>query len=320
MAAPNISELVATTIEYYARGGEFADNVSDNIALLWRLNKKGNVKLFPGGTKIRENLMYAENGASGFYAGYELLSVEEQEVLTGADFDLKQYYCNVVVSGEEMLKNSGSKETIQNLVESRISVAEKTARNDINASLFSDGTGSSGKEIGGLQLLVADTPTSGTVGGINRATWTFWRNKTFDFSDNSLTPGADTIQRAMNNLWINTVRGTDKPDFIVGDGVYYEYYLRSLQANQRFTNDEMAQAGFVNLKFMTADVTFDESCPASHMYFLNTDYLHYRPHRDRNFVLDKKRVPVNQDASVHPMFWAGNLTLSNASLQGVIKA
>jgi hypothetical protein len=27
---------------------------------------------------------------------------------------------------------------------------------------------------------VADTPTSGTVGGIDRATYSFWRNQTYD--------------------------------------------------------------------------------------------------------------------------------------------
>jgi hypothetical protein len=57
------------------------------------------------------------------------------------------------------------------------------------------------------------------------------------------------------------------------------------------------------------------------MYFLNTNYIHYRPHRDRNMVpLDPDRFSVNQDAMVKLIGWAGNMTLSNARLQGVLRA
>ena len=59
--------------------------------------------------------------------------------------------------------------------------------------------------------------------------------------------------------------------------------------------------------------------PASTMSFLNTKYLHWRPHARRNMVpLDPDRFSVNQDAMVKLMGWAGNMTLSNAFLQGVL--
>jgi hypothetical protein len=55
------------------------------------------------------------------------------------------------------------------------------------------------------------------------------------------------------------------------------------------------------------------------MYFLNTDYIHFRPHSARNFVpIGGERQSVNQDAMVKLLGFAGNMTLSNASLQGVL--
>ena len=49
---------------------------------------------------------------------------------------------------------------------------------------------------------------------------------------------------------------------------------------------------------------------------LNTKYLHWRPHADRNMVpLNPDRFSVNQDAMVKLIGWAGNLTLSCAFLQ-----
>jgi hypothetical protein len=54
------------------------------------------------------------------------------------------------------------------------------------------------------------------------------------------------------------------------------------------------------------------------MYFLNTGYIHWRPHKDRNMVPLEEVRSINQDAMVKPIVWAGNLTLSNAFLQGVL--
>ena len=60
---------------------------------------------------------------------------------------------------------------------------------------------------------------------------------------------------------------------------------------------------------------------SAHMWALNTNYLFLRPHRDRNFVpIGGERQAVNQDAIVKLIGWAGNLTCSNASLQGVLIA
>lgn len=322
MASPNLSEIVTTTLRN--RSKKLADNVSNNTALLNRLKKKGNVKTFGGGRTIVQPLEYAENSTYKRYSGYETLDISPSDVFSAAEYDIKQVAAAVSISGLEQLQNSGQEQLID-LLESRIKNAEKTIMNNMSTDIYSDGTADGGKQVGGLQLLVADDPTSGTAGGIDRSSYSFWRNQNYDFSDASVTPSNTTIQTAMNTLWLDCVRNNDKPDLIVADNVYFRYYLESLQANQRFASEEMAAAGFDSLKFMSADVVFDGgqdgACPASHMYFLNTDYIHFRPHRDRNFVpLDPDRYATNQDAMVKLIGWAGNMTLSNGALQGVITA
>lgn len=245
-------------------------------------------------------------------------------MFSAAEFDFKQMAVAVSISGLEQLQNSG-KEKMIDLLESRIKNAERTFMNNMSGDIYSDGTADGGKQIGGLQLLVADAPATGTVGGINRANHTFWRNKVYDFSDKSITASATTIQAAMNAMYLQCSRNNDKTDLIVADNTYFSYYWESLQANQRFTNEKMASAGFDNLRFMGADVVFDGgqggSCPTNHMYFLNTKYIFLRPHRDRDMVpLDPDRFAVNQDAMVKLIGWAGNMTVSNCELQGVICA
>ena len=53
---------------------------------------------------------------------------------------------------------------------------------------------------------------------------------------------------------------------------------------------------------------------------LNTDYLFWRPHKDANMEPLEKRQSTNQDATVIPIVFMGNLTMSNAARQGVAHA
>ena len=93
---------------------------------------------------------------------------------------------------------------------------------------------------------------------------------------------------------------------------------------QRITNPDMAKLGFVTLKYKGSDVVLDGgyggNCPANHMYGLNTDFIKFRPHSRRNMVPLDTVNSINQDAMVKLIGWAGNLTCSNRSLQGVIVA
>jgi hypothetical protein len=284
---------------------------------------------------------YSENGTYMRYSGYDVLNISPSDVFTAAQYSIAQAAVAVSISGLEMLQNSG-KDRMIDLLESRIGNAERTFENNLSNDAYSNGTASGGKQIGGLQLLVSSTPTSGTVGGINRATWAFWQNNQQGFAASGLTPGAATMQTMMNRTWLPQVRGADRPDLMIADNIFFRYYWESLQAIQRIQREDEGMAGFANLKFMDADVVFDggfqgvaagnvsalgsggswlsgSGAPASTMYFLNTDYIFLRPHKDRNMVpLDPDRFSVNQDAMVKLVGWAGNLTMSNAWAQGVL--
>ena len=323
MAFPNsaISDIIATTIQ--SRTGSIADNVTKNNALLSRLKQRGNVKTFSGGNVILQELSFAENGNAGYYSGYETLPVAASDVISAAQYDIKQAACPVTISGLEQLQNAG-KEQIIDLLESRMQVAESTMANLIASGVYSDGTASGGKQITGLKAAVPVVNTN-IYGGIDRATWTFWKNQTLDastFLGAATTPA--NIQSVMNAMWASLVRGQDRPDLIVMDNTYWSYFVASLQNIQRFTSADEAKLGFVSLKFMDADVILDGGIggymDAKTMYFLNTKYLHYRPHAQRNMVplSPGSRYSVNQDAAVQILAWAGNLTTSGSQFQGVV--
>ena len=311
MASPNLSEIVTTTLKN--RSKSLSDNVSNHNALLRRLRENGNTTTVTGRDITRE-LEYADNGTVQFYSGYETLDVSPADVLSAAVYEYKQLAGNVTISGLEQIKNSGT-EALINLLEARVNVLEKSMMNSLSTSLYSDGTGTSGKEVGGLQLLVADAGT-GTVGGINSSTYSFWQNVQTTATSSAFSTA--NVQADMNNIYLQLVRGADSPDLIMAGTNAYKAFLGSLQAIQRVTSDGMARSGFTSVQYLNSDVVFDSSCNTNRMYFLNTDYLRLEVAASRNFVPGEAKMSVNQDALVTPMFWSGNLTCSNRALQGVI--
>lgn len=323
MAFPNLTEILTTTIENRSR--KIADNVTNNNALLKRLSTKGKIKTFSGGTKILQELSFAENSNAGWYSGYDLLPVGVSDVLSAAEYNIKQAAVPVVISGLEQLQNSG-REAMIDLMESRMSVAESTLANLLTGGLYSDGTGSGGKEIDGLEAAVPVLPAASSYGGIDGSTFTFWQNAV---SDQTAANGLDStkIQGYWNLLWASLVRGQDRTDLIMADTTVWNAYIKSLQSQQRFSNTNDADAGFVSVKFMDADVVLDggiyngslgTGAPAGSAYFLNCDYMHYRPHSARNMVplSPNRRYATNQDAEVQIIGWAGNLTTSGRQFQG----
>jgi len=337
-ANASITDIIATTIQ--SRSGELADNFTNNNALLRRLKSKGNVKPFSGGNVILQEIAYNDSTTANVnsYSGYEVLNIAPNSPISAAQFPITQYASAVTMSGLEMLQNSG-KEAIIDMLEGRIAIAEGQLMNRISNDLYLDGTLNGGKNLTGLKAAVADAGT-GTYGGIIRSANAFWANQFYSgVTNGGAAVSASNIQQYMTALAIKMVRGQDKTDLIVSDATYYQYYVNSLQAIQKVSDPESAAAGFASLKFygggMAADVVLDgglytggdsvnaswSGASANHMYFLNTNYIFLRPHKDRNFVpIGGERQAVNQDAIVKLIGWAGNLTCSNCSLQGVLVA
>lgn len=309
---PNASDLAATTIE--KRSKRIQDNVTKNNAALAYIKDKGNVRTVSGGTVIYEEISFAENGNAGWYSGYDMLPMAAQDVISAAQFDLKQAAVPVVISGLDQLKNSGPEQMID-LMESRLNVAESTMQNLMAAGVYSDGTAAGGKQMVGLDAMIPITPSSGTYGGIDRGTWTFWRPL-------STTVGAAVtsanVQGYLNTEYAKLVRGMDRPNLLLMDPIWWGAYAASLQVLQRFTDPRKANLGFPTLQYMDADVVLDGGIggfiTTKTCFMLNTKFISFRPHAKRNMVplSPNRRFSVNQDAEVQILAWAGNLTCSGA--------
>jgi hypothetical protein len=323
MASPNatFTELVSTTFRKH--GKTFVDNVSKNNAMLRYIMDKGEIRQESGGLSIVCPLDYASNGTYQRYSGYDVLNVSQSDVLTSAEFQWRQIAVNVTASGLEMRINKGDSRII-NLVKARMKNAIRTFKNNFSVDLYSDGT--LANQINGLQALVSDAGT-GTVGGIVSGTFPFWQNIVQSAAaplqgGGAVVYGPTTMETMMLPLWLALTRGDDQPNLIVASNDLYGFYEQSQTSLKRYATADSAKGGFESLKYKKADVIFDggSGVPATHMYFLNTDYLDVVVHEDANMTVLDEVKPFNQDAAVIPVLWMGNLTISNRSLQGVLKS
>ena len=311
------TELVTTTFRKHR--GPIKDNLSNRNALLKYMSKRGNTKQIDGRLSIVCPLDYTTNGTYQRYSDWDLLDVSASDVISAAEYQWRQIAINVVASGREIRINSGESR-IADLVAARLKNAIRTFNNNFSSDLYSDGT--TANQINGLAAIVPDTVTTGTVGSINAATFSFWQPSLMDASVASVTTSATTIENGlMLPLWLKTDRGPDdQTDLIVMDSVYYAFFESSQVSLKRYNDVSTGSAGFVTLKYKNADVIYDgnSGIVASHAFFLNTNYLQLVTHQDADLeVMDDMR-PVNQDGSVTPILWMGNLVCSNRKLQGVI--
>ena len=325
MATPNstFDELASITIANYS--DDLRDNVTNNIPTWAFMDDEGAIVEEDGGTYLLENLDFADNVTFKWFSGYEEISTAPTECFTSASFDWKEGGCNIVFNAREVAINSGRNKK-HDLVKGKTVNAERTLRNNVGAALYYAGTESDGKAFGGAQYIIADDPTSGIVGGINRGTAgnEFWRNQVLDENTDSITLSATTIQDGMELLWVRCTRGMDVPTLIAFGDTFWRFFAASVGNNQRYIregsgrNNDTAKTSFPYYMFKSAKVFHDPNAGAQRGYFYNTDFYKVKVHKDRDFSVGKAIPLAGQRATVIPVDIMANVVCGNASLQGVM--
>jgi hypothetical protein len=310
MPAPNsFDHILSTTLNSHRK--KFTDNIFGARPLAFGLKKQDRIRWVGGGAQIIEPIIYSENDTAASYSEWESLDIEPtDEGMGSAIYPWKQFSVGLRVSGLEEAKNDGEEELID-LVATKVEIAEESAIAAMNRMFYLDGTGNSGKNFLGLAALVATTNT--TVGSIDSATHAYWR------------PQRDTVAEAlsigkMNRVYNQSAVGNDKPSLELTTLDLYERYESLLQPQARYSNMEMADAGFENLMHKGAPLTYDGDCPAGFLYILNLKYLGIVAHKKKWAKPTPFVRPHNADFVAAQILFYGNFVVRNRARQGVLSA
>lgn len=320
MAVPNRGQLIAAAWEDYVKTDP-ADQVFNYFWLLENL-RVGNSFRKGAGDPITGTIEYATNTTVKAMSELETLDVTRVDVFDRYEYAWKFVGGDIVMSEFEKMVTSGGAGKFD-LEAGKIDNLKKTMSQQINADMFSDGSGTSGKQAGGLQLLVSTTPTTGTVGGINRATYSFFRNQQTSGAKSSTA--FDNLKGGMRSIYnlCSSGVGMQTPEFAVTDRTDFEGYeslSTSIERLNRSSATDTLLSGYKgdHIMFKDIPVAFDLAAPSGNMYILNRRNLFIR------WMCWMKayppQTPVNQFIDVVKVLTIYNLCSDNPRRLGVVSS
>lgn len=309
MATPaaQLDELFATTFQKVR--ATLADQITVATPLLAALNSKAKVTE-DGGLTIRRPVLFELNDTVGSYDGYDPIDVTPQDGFGYAEYSWKQYAGSVTIDGKTEALNEGSARIIA-ILEAKMEQLRLSQTQAMNTMLWGDGTGNSSKNFLGIQAIISD---SGTLGGIDSSTETWWKSDVVSSAISlATTAGVKTLNSILNDLKLVN----SKPDFEFTTQANFESYEALAVPNIRFQDLRMAELGFEAVSHKGAEVMFEDNVPSGYWYFINSDHLEFVQKDNRWMKLLGFRSPVNQDAKTALVVSMGNLITDVRRAHGV---
>lgn len=309
----NFNTLATTTFQKYAK--TLTDNIFYGQPVFAMMMEKGRKQTETGGNGFNEPLMYGANSTFKGTSEFGVIDTTPVTGLTAARYSWSQYTGSIAMSELEIAQNRGDSQIIS-LMKAKADQLQMSAKEKFDVDLF--GTGhDSVTTINGLQTFVAVSPTTGTVGGIDRsaADNAWWRNNSTTSAGSFAAAGLDKMRTMYNSC---SQDGSASPDVIVTTQTVYEAYEKTGQSIQRTQNTKMLDLGFENFEYKGATLFYDSNCPSGYMYFLNTDFLKLRWQSGYELEISPFIKPYDQPVRVANVITILQFTMSNAAKQGVI--
>lgn len=307
------SDLASALLTFYVRGDALSQTMQDK-PLLQIMTK--NQETFPGGKDAVSSPVQGAYMAetSGFFQGYseddELLFKQAANLLR-AQYDWKEHHAGLIITWSELKKDGISIDTSGNPVEHSkrdLFVLTKVLKNRLddfgeswarskNSTLWQDGTQAT-KVVAGVTALLSETPITGTTGGLNRATYSWWRNRV----NLGIAPSAanQTLTKAIRRDARQLRRYGGK----VNVALCGEEFLNALDIEVAEKGD-YTQAGFskgtdvaqgeIRYKDLVFqyDPTLDDLGKSKYCYLLDTKRLRLRPMEGEENKMVQPERPYN---------------------------
>lgn len=309
MAAPvlqsygpgNVDELLTTSLANLMPG--IKDNVfKSNPVLNWLYSGKNAIRR-RGGASISHGELYGTNSTALSYQRYDVLDTTPQDGLTRDQWSWAQYAVTVTIDGFlERVANSGDWK-IEDVLDTKKLQAQESLELLLEQHIFQASPG--GKDMRSLASIIAG---SGTEGGINGTTNTWWQSQSKS-SGSWAAQGPSDLTNLVNTIAFQNPAGN--PEMLVSDQTSFEAYQNSLRAFERLTDNKMEDIGIVNLKFMNIPWTFSPQGTSGTIYALHSSAIEFIVNTDTDFLLTPFVTPTNQDARTAKILLACGLVTGN---------
>lgn len=283
-----IDTLYTTTWAY--RKPQATIQAFEKTPLVFWLRERGRVQFVSGYRRIEIPLEYGSNDTIRWIGKGDTVPITDSELMTMAYENWKHISVSIVRWFQDEQQNRSKAQAI-NLMNAKLNAAERGIYEELERVCFADGTGS--KEPNGLQNLVATDPTTGTVHGIDRSSYTWWRNQQKTASGAASVYLISDMRTCLNDI-LKYSRAELQGITLVTDQTTFELYEDEGFEIYQLTSNKLFDAGFDTLQFRGRPIMWCPSCPSGYMYFLNTEYLSLVCDEDYWMLMTDWKVIPNQ--------------------------
>ncbi len=319
MADPAIGEVAASVFEKKF-GKKPTDNIFSSRALFFFLGEDGFKEKADGGRLYEFDVEYAENTTHAMQGEMDTLDTTRIPVFDALRYNIKIAAGTVVYSDLEELRAAGDSAKFD-LIGAKLENGKNSHISLLNRQAWGLGLGAN--DLDGLQKLISITPTTGSVGGVNRANFSFHRNK--QTSGAKTSTAYDNLRSALTSVHNQcSLGGTEHlPTALLWDRSTQEGYEGTLATLERYNTDDRkrgADAAFLNKAIMFKGIPafYDEDAPSGEARFVNNRNLKFAYHRWMH--MDPAVDPANQLSNVHKLSTFGNLCTNASRHLGVVSA
>jgi hypothetical protein len=280
----------------------------------------GKVEYEDGGREISNPLIFGRNPNVTSYEYYDTLPISQTNEFNTARYGWGRVAGSVIISEQEIDENRGASEIFK-ILKGKMQALEESIKEKFQTYLYGAGTG---KDPNGLALCIPDDPTTGSLGGINRASEPQWRTMVKDYSG-SLT--YQNIEEEFDDTLLDMKQGkNEKPDLILCGRNIYKMYRKavrdkiSILSDGTYAGKKMYDLGFDGVSFGGITMIYDEDCPSDKAYFINSTYLKMHVLKHVNMKVKELAAPWTQDCIGRRIIWQGQMCLWKANrTQCVVK-
>ncbi len=285
-------------------------SIKSNAFMAWAF-ANNRVEFEDGGHEISNPLTLGRNPNVTSYEYYDSLPVAQTSEFDTVTYTWSRVAGTVIISDQEEDENRGEAQIFK-LMRAKINVLEESIKEKFSGYLYGSG---SGMDPNGLAVLIPDDPTTGTLGGISRATETQWRTSSYDFSGNL---DSTNIEEAFDDVILDLTLKKDKPNLIlVGRNIWRTYRAAvrdkvTIPLTDTGNGKRMMDLGFTGLSHQNIPMLYDEDCGVNKAYFINDKYIKLHILRHVNMKVKKLSAPWTTDAQGRRVVWQGQMALWNA--------
>jgi hypothetical protein len=303
-------ETVLSSVLERSRRRLIMASIKSNALMAWAFSSN-RVEFEPGGYNITNPLTVGRNPNVTTYEYYDELPVAQTSEFTKVEYTWTRVGGTVIISDQEQDENRGDAATFK-LMRAKMQVLEESIKEKFSTYLYGSGAGSNPN---GLANLIPDDPTTGTLGGIDRATETQWRTSSYDFSGNL---DETNIEEAFDDILMDLTMKGEKPDVILCGRNIFRLYRAAVRdkvvinLGETRNGKRMMDLGFGGLSHQNIPMLYDEDCPVNKCYFINSKYLRLHMLRGVNMRTKQLTAPWNVDAVGRRVVWQGQWCLWRA--------